>query len=282
MYRIGVEVESVGQCHRIIKKDTYWQRNYERYGFCAKSDGSLKGESYNCEYRDGETFCDLTNDHNCEEGLPSCEFTTPPLDFPGKLYRLSSLISYIADTGGEINSSCGLHIHVSDGNDWTDKTLIELEKLCITYQEALMLIGRGDFKSHRGTEYCHGLRDYPEAGKSNKRVDKGSKKRDRGDILSERDRYHLVNFQNLYSLKTIEFRFCNGTLNPLLITAYCHLAVALIERAKQQNCSKVSRQIEGWSDKKELQNQAVRLLKRLKIDPWARAILIERAKRDRA
>jgi len=279
MYKVGVEIESVGQCHRIIGKDSYWQRNYERYGFCAKSDGSLHGDSYDCEYRnkDSETFCSLTGSHDCNEGLPSCEFTTPPLEFPGKLYRLSSLISYIRERGGEVNPSCGLHVHVSDGGEWTDKTLIELEKLCITYQEALLLIGRGDFGSHRGTEYCHGLRNYPEAGKSNK----SGKKRDKGDILSERGRYHLVNFQNLYSLETIEFRFFNGTLNPLLATGYCHLAVALIERAKQQNCTKVSRQIEGYSNRKELQNQAVRLLKRLRFDPWARAILIERAKNDK-
>lgn len=282
MYRIGVEIESVGQCHRIIKKDSYWQRNYEHFGFCAKGDGSLQGDFYECEYRDEnhEAFCGLTGGHDCDDRLPSCEFTTPPLEFPGKLYRLSSLISYITESGGEVNSSCGLHIHISNGSDWTDKTIIELEKLCITYQEALLLIGRGDFNRHRGTEYCHGLRRYPEAGKSNKK----GKKRNREDIFCERDRYHLVNFRNLYSSgsNTIEFRFFNGTLNPLLATAYCHLAVALIERAQHQNCTKVSKQIESYSSRKELQNQAVRLLKRLRLDPWARAILIERAKSDRA
>ena len=182
-----------------------------------------------------------------------CEFVSPILKGAEGLRQLCEVVAEIKRRGGQINASCGLHVHV--GYDQTNTAAVgRLIALVANHEKALYATtgtrsreqGVG---SRRGTCWCKSIKQY-----GNKR---------NAAAAARRDRYHLL---NLVTRKpTVEFRVFGASLNPVKVAAYVRLCVGLSEKSLVDSTSA------SWSkrgnaiadESKTGQIEVARLFKRL-------------------
>lgn len=148
-----------------------------------------------------------------------CEFVSPVLKGAEGLRQLCEVIAKIKSMGGEVNASCGLHVHV--GFDKGDTPAVRrLLNLVANHEKALYAVtgtksreqGGG---SRRGTCWCKSVKQYGNAVEARR--------------YASRDRYHLL---TLASYKpTVEFRVFGASLNATKAAAYVRLCVALCEKS---------------------------------------------------
>jgi hypothetical protein len=160
------------------------------------------------------------------------------------------VIAEIKHRGGEVNASCGLHVHVGFDIGNTN-AIYRLISLVSNHERGLYAI-TGTRRREQGTgsrystHWCKGLRQYGKAQDA-ERYAKG-------------DRYHM---HNLATYKpTVEFRVFAGSLNALKVATYVMVCVGLCDRA----CS-VTRSAK-WTPKpkstnKQGQWEATRLMETL-------------------
>jgi hypothetical protein len=159
----------------------------------------------------------------------ACEFVSPVLTGAEGLRQACEVIAEIKRRGGQVNASCGLHVHV--GYDKRNTPAVgRLISLVSNHEAALYAVtgtrsreaGQG---SRFGTCWCKSVKQY------------GNKARARA--AASRDRYHLLNLAT--TKPTVEFRVFGASLNPVKVSAYVRLCVGLCEK------SLVSQKSAAWS-----------------------------------
>ena len=148
-----------------------------------------------------------------------CEFVSPILKGAEGLRQLCEVVAEIKRRGGQINASCGLHVHV--GYDQTNTAAVgRLIALVANHEKALYATtgtrgreqGNG---SRRGTCWCKSIKQYGNKNNAQRHA--------------SRDRYHLL---NLVTRKpTVEFRVFGASLNSVKVAAYVRLCVGLCEKS---------------------------------------------------
>jgi len=183
-------------------------------------------------------------------GRVGCEFVSPILRGAEGIREVMEVIAEIKHRGGEVNASCGLHVHVGFDIGNTN-AIYRLISLVSNHERGLYAI-TGTRRREQGTgsrystHWCKGLRQYGKAQDA-ERYAKG-------------DRYHM---HNLATYKpTVEFRVFAGSLNALKVATYVMVCVGLCDRA----CS-VTRSAK-WTPKpkstnKQGQWEATRLMETL-------------------
>ena len=160
-----------------------------------------------------------------------CEFVSPILKGAEGLRQLCEVVAEIKRRGGQINASCGLHVHV--GYDQTNTAAVgRLISLVSNHEKGLYAVtgtrsreqGSG---SRRGTCWCKSVKQY------------GTKAAARR--AASRDRYHVLNLATVKP--TVEFRVFGASLNVLKVCAYVRLCVGLCEK------SLVSKKSAAWNAK---------------------------------
>jgi hypothetical protein len=147
-----------------------------------------------------------------DAGRVACEFVSPVLKGSEGVQQLINAIRLIKEKGGQVNASCGLHIHV--GFDRSDrKSLKRLTTLVANFEKAIF--ASTGTKSRENGRWCHGVQRYGQF-----------------DVAAQRstcDRYHVLNLGS--GKPTVEFRPFAATLNTIKILGYVRMCVGLVEKA---------------------------------------------------
>lgn len=148
----------------------------------------------------------------CSHGRIACEYVSPILCGNAGIRQVVEVVEAIRSRGGQVNASCGFHVHVSFPNDAAK--IARLVNVVANFERAIFA-ATGTKQRERG-HYCRGIQQHGDATRatSNARV----------------QRYHILNLTNV-SRGHVEFRAFSGTLNIIKIVAYIRLCVALVEKA---------------------------------------------------
>lgn len=166
-------------------------------------------------------------------GRVKCEFVSPVLKGADGLRQLCEVVAEIKRRGGQVNASCGTHVHI--GYDKRDTPAVgRLISLVANHEKALYAAtGTHSREQGSGSRYrtcwCKSMKQY------------GNKKN--AAERASRDRYHLLNLATVKP--TVEFRVFGASLNPVKLAAYVRLCVALCEK------SLVSKKSAPWTARKK-------------------------------
>ncbi len=143
-------------------------------------------------------------------GMEAIEVVSPILAGEDGLAAAFYVAETIANMGGKVNKSCGLHIHV-DAHGMTHEQIQAVRSTFIRYERAFYAICGGKAKERMQNPYAKASDNW------------GS---DRSD------RYRSLNLTNIlgtgHGYETIEFRVWYSTLDPEIITTAIYACVALV------------------------------------------------------
>lgn len=153
------------------------------------------------------------------DGRVKCEFVSPVLKGAEGLRQVCEVVAEIKRRGGQVNASCGTHVHV--GYDKRNTPAVgRLISLVANHEKALYAAtGTRNREQGSGSRYrtcwCKSMKQY-----GNKEI---------AAERASRDRYHLLNLATVHA--TVEFRVFGASLNPVKLAAYVRLCVALCEKS---------------------------------------------------
>lgn len=147
------------------------------------------------------------------------EYVSPILDGADGLRQLREACEAIKQRGGNVNQSCGVHIHV-DFPHTDRKARHRLTRMVANMETALYAVtGTRNRELGQGSRYGHHWC---------KSV-KGCGTPTRFERNNTRDRYYLCNFRT-GGKPTVEFRVFSGSLDPRKIATWVRLVVGMVER----------------------------------------------------
>ncbi len=207
--------------------DTYTVRDEQNRQWKLVRDGSIRCECH------GEN---ATRSYAVEFVSPICRYEDIP--------TIQELIRELRHAGAQVNSSCGIHIHV-DASPHTVNTLRNIVNIMAAKEELFYKALQVDVSRER---YCK---------KANTRfLDDVNRQRPRSMEELERlwyngpsgrsfhydaTRYHALNLHSVFSKGTIEFRLFNSTLHAGKIKAYIQLCLAISHQALEQKRAQPTR-----------------------------------------
>ena len=160
---------------------------------------------------------------NAAWGRRGCEFVSPILDSEnGGIEQAAEAAKAIAQRGGKVNASCGLHVTVEWNGD--AKALARLIHLFANHEKGIYA-ATGTKRRERGS-YAKPCKVYGNERSAKAQLD--------------RDRFHGLNLTHVAAGRNrVEFRVFSASLNPTKIKGFIMMALALVELAcdSSRRCS---------------------------------------------
>lgn len=156
------------------------------------------------------------------------EAVSPVLRGADGFEQVVKAMQAIRETGGSVNSQCGLHVHF-DMSDLDGEQIARFLELYVSAQAVLNALVPPT-RRHNGYCQAWGPRELSEATEQF---------RTSRSIRGYFDRYRTVNVMSFPKYGTIEVRQHQGTLNAAKIEGWIKLQMALIEIAKTDRVSEV-------------------------------------------
>jgi hypothetical protein len=165
-------------------------------------------------------------------GYYAVEFVSPVLIGESGWQSVRNLFGWLKMIGAKVNPSCGQHVHIgvnsgsgSENGDDQANWIANLMGLTSQYEDALYaMTGQ---PARRSGSWATSIKRYSHKQTADQiKQAKKNKKAEQADIrLRGHARYHLLNLNNVFSKRTVEFRWGNGTVE--LAKAQMHIGVAL-------------------------------------------------------
>lgn len=221
--KFGIEIETVG-----LSRDGLTR------AIAAAIPGSRIG-------MDGVTVIDTTGrswkvvpDGSLSDRYASGEVVSPVLTYDD-LDTLQEIVRKIRAAGANVDSSCGIHVHV-DGSRFDAKSVVNLVKLVHRHEGLLThVLGVSQARLDR---YCRPVNPSFVARLETRRpktlADVNAAWYGEHQAYPSRydhSRYHGLNLNSLFYRGTVEFRYFAGTLHAGKVKANVQLALALAARA---------------------------------------------------
>jgi hypothetical protein len=152
------------------------------------------------------------------------EFVSPPLPLNKESFKeIDKVLKGINAYDGEVNKSCGYHVHM-DISDLSTAQVLNLLRLYKEFEDQIDEMHPGSRRGSQNT-YCATMRtlDIPESINSI-----------RSFAESVSSRYHKLNIKSYERHGTIEFRQHAGTTNSEKIRKWVEFCAAMVEFAKTQ------------------------------------------------
>ena len=175
-------------------------------------------------------------------GHKGSEIVSPILTYPDDIKMLKTVIRRVKAAGALVPSSTGTHIHAS-GEEHTTKSLNILAKMF--YKNEDLIFQALNVSASRRKRWAKPMDE--------EFIDKVVKRRPQtkrelneawfgyyngNPSQYDKHRYKALNFNNLFSsLKTIEVRIFNGSLNCKKIIPYIQLCLAMSVKARNSNAA---------------------------------------------
>lgn len=165
-----------------------------------------------------------------------CELVTPILNWDD-IETLQEIVWNLRRAGAKVNWSCGQHVHIGAAG-MTAAMIRNLVNTVASREELFYKALNVDDDWKR--RYCRPVEERfltelnekkPETLDELKKIWYGD-----GNGHSEHydySRYHAINLHATFTKGTVEFRFFNGTLEPIAVAAAIHLSAALVAFAKR-------------------------------------------------
>jgi hypothetical protein len=170
------------------------------------TDASVNGTDTDDEDSDG-----------CGEGL---ELVSPVLNGASGYRQVEQVLEAINNVGGEVDRSCGLHVH----HDARDLEADQLVALIAFYMENQLLIDQMLAPVRRSTKWNQWCQ--PWEGREKEEVLRRASEKSGLDYF---DRYRTINVTSYPKYGSIEFRQHQGTLNLHKIMAWVTFGQAVVE-----------------------------------------------------
>ena len=247
---IGIEIEFTGitrkmaanALHKLFSSEvTYYGGTYDEYRindsqgriWAVKYDGSLKPQR---KTREGYTVTANTDRR--------CELVSPILTYED-LELLQSIVDRIEKAGGFVNQTCGIHIHIG-AESFSPEKLKDLVNMMTSKED---LIYRALEIYENRITYCRKtderiLQDLNNKNPKDKdelaKIWYNEEDLDKVKNIIKTKHYHHsrythTNLHAFFTKGTIEFRFFNSTLNPILIKSYIQFCLAIINKVLESN-----------------------------------------------
>jgi hypothetical protein len=152
-------------------------------------------------------------------GLRGVEIVSPVLRGALGIAQVKQVVAWVRTQGGNVNASCGLHVHVGFGG----RSANDLARLvCAAAYFEKALYAMTGTKSREQGNYSKSIKD---------RSFKSTGRTGKADGTPARDRYRVLNLTNLArgGKPTVEFRCFAGTLNVLKVLAAVQVCLGLVE-----------------------------------------------------
>lgn len=159
----------------------------------------------------------------------SCELVTPILSF-NDIEKVIAVIEALKNHGAYVDSSCGLHVHVSNEHMYEVATIKKLLQHDFTRYDMVYLSTRG-FTKWAQPQNENFVR------KVSKMTSRSAIKNlwyetyaptENTDNHYNSSRYHALNLHSLYQGKGIEFRYFQSTMEADKIFAYIELSIGML------------------------------------------------------
>jgi Putative amidoligase enzyme len=167
----------------------------------------------------GSGTYDPDDDEGDGEGL---ELVSPILSGQSGFDQLELVVKTIREVGGDIDSSCGFHVH-HDARDLTPYQVAGLLRFYIENQEVIDRFLAPVRRSNRNNQWCQ-----PWDGSEKQMViDAAKTERSLGNF----DRYRTINVTAYPKYGSLEFRQHQGTLNLEKMVLWVKLGQSMVEGA---------------------------------------------------
>jgi hypothetical protein len=145
-------------------------------------------------------------------GKRGVEIVSPVLRGREGFEQVAKVVREIRRRGGEVNATCGLHVHVGF-NKSNYGVLAHLISVFANHEKAVYAATGTKARERNG--YCKGVKQY--------RSESAARR------SAQRDRYHALNLATAY--ETVEVRAFAGTLNATKVLGYVGICLGMVEMA---------------------------------------------------
>jgi hypothetical protein len=171
------------------------------------------------------------------DGSCGSEIITPILSGEGDLAMVGRVATMLKDMGMSVDTSCGLHVHVSGFAETEQKTLRNVVRRFVNFEDTFDLLQPSHRRGDRNT-YClsnarrHGSNPVEQTAA----LWGACYDTPRETLVSKISptRYYKLNLTSLDKHGTIEFRHHAGTLDAVTIEAWVKFLCAFIDVATAQ------------------------------------------------
>lgn len=161
-------------------------------------------------------------------GKMGVEFVSPILRGQAGFDQVVEVIALIKQHGGEVNATCGYHVHVGfDRHNYG--VLAQLVGMVANHEKGIYAATGGKSRE-RGT-YAKPIKNYGSVDAARHRA--------------SRDRMHVLNLAT--GKPTVEVRAFPGTLNPIKACGYVGIALGITEKAYDR--SRSNARVANWSQR---------------------------------
>lgn len=161
-----------------------------------------------------------------------CEFVSPILCGEEGIKHVLEFVGWLVSIGAQVNTSCGLHVHVGTGSfgfATTEELTAFISRIArIASRRSLALYAQTGTLSRENGHYC---------AKPGQEYKSAVRKIAKAKTVSEVavNRYQLLNLCNVPTKGTVEFRCFAGTLNANKILLHLFSAFQCCTRAVQNS-----------------------------------------------
>ena len=166
-----------------------------------------------------------------EEYYYKVELNSPKLEY-SEMGKLQEVVRVLRHTGGMVNTSCGMHVHV-DASKHTPQSLKNV--LSIMYAKEDILFSALQVNENRVNRYCQkveepilaAIRSLPSDATMEALKRRWYRGRDGSHDHYDQSRYHALNLHSVFYHGTVEWRLFNSTLHAGEVKANIILALAI-------------------------------------------------------
>ncbi len=193
-------------------------------------DGSITTQA-----RRNGRYCAASSDYSTEMVSPKLEYN--------EMGKLQEVVRCLRKSGGRVNSSCGMHVHV-DASNHTPRSI--KNALTIMYSKEDILFKALKVQTNREWRYCQKvrpavleeIRNMPNSTISMEKLKRAwYEGRDGSQIHYDQTRYYALNVHAVFSKGTLEWRCFESTLHAGKVRANITLALAISAQAINQKCT---------------------------------------------
>lgn len=186
----------------------------------------------------GNRYVDAGGDYQTEMVSPKLSYS--------EMGKLQSVVRCLRHSGGKVNSSCGMHVHV-DASNHTPRSL--KNALTIMYAKEDILFKALKVNPERVEQWCkkvrenvlESIRKMPSSNMSMENFKQlWYEEQQRGTQNHrhyDQTRYYALNLHAVFDKGTVEWRCFNSTLHAGKVRANITLALAISAQAINQKCT---------------------------------------------
>lgn len=170
------------------------------------------------------------------DGQYSLELVSPPLEFNKEnLKQVEHVMKLLREAGGQVNNTCGFHVHIDLGDAIADchagtlfDTLTKRYRDLEPFTDTLVPLSR---RQSRNT-FCHSMEQFslPSRVLNNQTLSLEGR-----NDLSYIQRYQKINISAFIVHGTVEIRHFAGTLNGTKATSWIRFCHAFVSAAKRHS-----------------------------------------------